>query len=156
MDREVILLIGSNIEPEKNIPKALVLLRTRLVLLNISSYWETRPVGGNGQNYLNVSISARTDIPYDSLRFHVLREIETLLGRIRIEDKYAPRTMDIDVIVDNGQVMDEKLWDQAFIAVPVAQLCPDLVRPLDGQHLASLAYEFKKRSWIVEHPAPPL
>jgi 2-amino-4-hydroxy-6-hydroxymethyldihydropteridine diphosphokinase len=156
MDREVILLIGSNIEPEKNIQKALVLLRARLTILNISSCWETHPVGGSGQNYLNISVIARTDIPYDPLRFQVLRKIETRLGRIRTEDKFAPRTMDIDVIVDNGEVVDEKLWDQAFIAVPVAQLCPDLVNPVDGQHLAVLAHKLTKKSWIIEHPTPPI
>jgi len=155
MDRNVILLLGSNIFPEKNIPRAIQLLKQSLTILSSSSVWVTHPEGGGGNDYHNMALEIETDIPYDHLKYQLLRDIENQLGRIRVDDKNAPRTMDIDIILDDGIVMDSKIWQYAFIAVPVSQLRPDLVTLLPEQTLAELAETLKKTSWMVELPAYP-
>ena len=155
MSRNVILLLGSNILPEKNIARAIQLLKQSLPILSFSSVWKTHPEGGGGNDYHNIAVEIQTDLPYDQLRYEVLRDIENQLGRIRFDDKNAPRTMDIDVIVDDDKVMDTKIWQYAFIAVPVSQLRPDLVTPTSKQTLSEFAEKLKKTSWMVELPAYP-
>jgi 2-amino-4-hydroxy-6-hydroxymethyldihydropteridine diphosphokinase len=155
MDRNVILLLGSNILPEINIPRAIQLLKQTLTILSSSSIWKTHPEGGVGNDYHNIALEIQTAQPYDHLKNQQLRDIENQLGRIRGVDKYAPRTMDIDIILDNEIIMDTKIWQYAFIAVPVSQLRPNLMMPSSAQTLSEFAENLKKTSWIVELPAYP-
>lgn len=149
--RNIILLLGSNIHPENNITRALILLANKFPIFQLSSNWETEPVHSIGNNFNNLAISIRTKLDRESLR-RELRQIETELGRIRTPDKYAPRTMDIDIIVDDGQVVDEKLWEFAFIAVPVSQIVPDLINPKTSEPLSRIAHLLKEKYHAIELP----
>jgi 2-amino-4-hydroxy-6-hydroxymethyldihydropteridine diphosphokinase len=152
MNRELILLIGSNIQPEKNIARALDLLRRQFTINRQSSIWETEPYHSLGDNFLNLAISIKTDMSRENLR-SLLRKIEADLERVRTEDKFAPRTMDIDIILDGELVVDEKLWKFGFVAVPVSQLEPNLVSPTTRLTLQQIARKLIKKSRIVEYPA---
>ena len=152
MNRELILLIGSNIQPEKNIARALDLLRRQFTINRQSSIWETEPYHSLGDNFLNLAISIKTDMSRENLR-SLLRKIEADLERVRTEDKFAPRTMDIDIILDGELVVDEKLWIFGFVAVPVSQLEPNLVSPTTRLTLQQIARKLIKKSRIVEYPA---
>jgi dihydroneopterin aldolase/2-amino-4-hydroxy-6-hydroxymethyldihydropteridine diphosphokinase len=71
------------------------------------------------------------------LKFDVLRKIESQLGRIRTSDKFAPRTIDLDMILYGTLVIDEadiKIPDPSirlypFVAVPLLELAPKLILP---------------------------
>ena len=152
MDREVILLIGSNIQPRENIARVLAMLKDKFDIVGQSSIWETDPVESRGDSYLNLAIAIRTHLQNDLLR-QSLRDLETALGRQRVSDKYAPRTMDLDIILDDGQVMDDKLWQYSFVAVPVSQLASELIEPSSGKELSVIAKELENKSRIVELPS---
>ena len=126
-NRVVCLLLGSNIWPEMNLKHALHMLRDQLGILKISSVWKTRAKGSPGPDFLNAAVLAETDLSADELKEDVLRPLETKLGRVRKADKNAPRTMDIDIIIFDGLLMDEDLWQQAYVAVPVSELLPDYI-----------------------------
>lgn len=156
MHREIILLLGSNIDPVRNIAKAVRTLNKHFPIKAISSAWQSHPEGGSGDDYHNIAISISSDLPLDEIKNIYIHEIEQNLGRVRSEDKNAPRTIDIDIVVVGEDVVDQKIWRYAFIAVPVAQIKPNLMSPVYGQTLALHAEGLKKISWLHELPAYPL
>jgi 2-amino-4-hydroxy-6-hydroxymethyldihydropteridine diphosphokinase len=142
-----ILLIGSNIEPEINILQALDLLAERARVIARSRIWETKAVGSNGPNFLNIAVHIETDLEPDEIKSTLIHPIENQLGRVRSEDKNMPRTMDIDTIFYDGQVIDENLWTKAFIALPVAELVPDLPHPATNQPLSEVSARLKNSAF---------
>lgn len=137
--RLVCLSLGSNIAPAENLKQAVELLRQEVTVLAVSRAWRTPAVGSQGPDFLNAAVLASTDQPATQLKKQVLREIEHRLGRVRSQDKYAPRTIDIDIIVDGDRVVDSELWQYAHLAQPVAELLPDLVDPASGMTLEQIA-----------------
>jgi 7,8-dihydro-6-hydroxymethylpterin-pyrophosphokinase len=81
------------------------------------------------------------------LKFEVLRGIEAELGRVRTEDKYAARTVDLDIAIYGDAVVSEPdlripdpdIRKRPFIAVPLLELAPFLMLPDTGEALSSLA-----------------
>ncbi len=138
-NNKAILLLGSNIEPVKNMQQALALIAQYVTLVAQSHFWETEAVGSNGPNFLNIALKITTELDQTQLKTDVIQTIEDQLGRVRSHDKYAPRTMDIDIIVFNDKILDENLWSKAFIALPVAELMPDLYYPQEGSSLSIIA-----------------
>jgi 7,8-dihydro-6-hydroxymethylpterin-pyrophosphokinase len=90
----------------------------------------------------------------DAIKKTVIQTIETALGRVRTSDKYADRTIDIDIIVYDGAVLEPSLWIRPFIAIPVAELLPGLESPNDGKRIRIVADEFleKNAAILVNHP----
>ena len=125
---EACLLLGSNIDPEKNIPLALHSLRQSPLIQveQISSIWQTAAVGSEGADFLNVAVKVLVNCEYDCLKQMILSEIEKELGRVRTEDKNAPRTIDLDVVVYNQRMMDDNLFEWDHLILPVSELMPQI------------------------------
>ncbi|MFZ0532511.1 MAG: 2-amino-4-hydroxy-6-hydroxymethyldihydropteridine diphosphokinase [Anaerolineales bacterium] len=119
------LLLGSNIEPERNIPRAMVLLKEKLTVLQVSSIWESASVDCCYPDYLNMALSILTPLDAQQLKEQVLRPLEVQMGRVRTEDKNASRPIDFDIILFDGFLLDPTLWQHAHQAVPVAEIFPD-------------------------------
>lgn len=139
--------IGSNVEPEKNIPLALKALGARAAITGISMFYVTPPVGsGDNPPFYNGAARIRTDIPPKDLKFEVLRKIEDELGRVRTGDRYAPRTIDLDLVLYDNVVMrepglvlpDPDVVTRVFLAAPLLELDPELILP-GGLRLAEIA-----------------
>jgi 2-amino-4-hydroxy-6-hydroxymethyldihydropteridine diphosphokinase len=149
---EAIVLVGSNIDPVENISKAIRILRQQIEICKITKGYETESVGSPGPNFLNLAILLNTAYKVDDLKWKVLRPIEQKLGRERSLDKNAPRTIDLDITVFDGIVMDHNLWKRFYIAVPVAELCPDLMNPETGQSLHKITETLSKGNFVKIHP----
>lgn len=134
-DNLALIGLGSNIEPGRNLTAALDLLSELTQLIERSSIWKTRAVGSSGPDYLNAAVLIKTDLSYEKLKSDILSEIETQLGRVRSSDKYMDRTIDLDVLVFNDKQIDPELWTQAHVAVPAAQVMPDLRNQETGETL---------------------
>ncbi len=143
----VILLLGSNIEPGINIPRALDLLAERAGISARSQIWETKAVGSSGPNFLNVAVRIETTLQAEEIKKSIVHPIENQLGRVRSRDKYMPRTMDIDIILFDDQVFDGNLWSKAFIAIPLAELVPDLRHPVTQQRLSDVSAQLKNSAF---------
>jgi 2-amino-4-hydroxy-6-hydroxymethyldihydropteridine diphosphokinase len=154
--RDVILLIGSNIDPINNIKQAIKEISGIIQINKQSSLWETRPIGTDGNNFFNLALSVSTSLDFDPLKFEILRKIEIRLGRVRSSDKYAPRTIDIDIILDGDTIVDLNIWHYAYIAVPVSELYPGVICAETHQTLKDVAAILIKNSWIKKHPATVL
>jgi len=122
------LSLGSNIQPEVNLPKAIELLREYGEILKGSNAWESESVGSDGPNFLNACVLFLTPLLYAELKDQVIHPIEAKLGRKRSKDKYAPRTIDIDIVLFDDQLCDDKFWKQAFVVIPLAEIYPEYQR----------------------------
>lgn len=139
--------IGSNIEPEKHVPAAVLLLREYVRVTGVSTFYRTDAFGSPGSPlFINGVVRIYTDLAPRELKTEVLRRIEDRLGRERTEDKLAPRTIDLDIIVFGEIVIrepdliipDPGISDRGFIAVPLLELDPGLVLPDTGKSLAEI------------------
>ena len=148
----VCLSLGSNIEPAENLSAAVYLLREQTTVLAVSRAWRTAAVGMSGPDFLNAAVLVLTERSIQSLKDCVLRRIEARLGRVRSEDKYTPRTIDIDILLYDNQVVDPELWALAHLAQPVAELLPDLTVPGSGKTLDQVARSLVKQSGITPCP----
>jgi 2-amino-4-hydroxy-6-hydroxymethyldihydropteridine diphosphokinase len=140
------LLLGSNIQPVENIQAAVACLQSFFELPAISPIWETPAIGASGPNFLNLVVEITTDLEPDTLKYQVLRQIESQLGRVRQANKNAPRTIDIDILIYDRVILETNLWMQAHIACPLAGLLPDLVNPQTGLPLSQIAEELRNRA----------
>lgn len=145
---QAILLLGSNIEPMVNLEKAQLLLSKSVTVISRSRIWETEAVGSDGPNFLNMAVKIETLLNAWQIKDQVIVSIEKELNRIRTEDKYAPRTIDIDIIIFNGKIKDANIWNSAFIAMPVSEIRPDLMHPSTGETLKVIAQKLKSSTFI--------
>jgi len=126
---EVVIGIGSNINPKINIKKAKELISTKVKILKISSFIETEPLEVKKQNnFINGSILITTDMNKNALKFW-LRSLEDKLGRMRTSNKYGPRTIDLNILVWNGEVVDGDVYKRSFLRSSMKELLPDLKLP---------------------------
>lgn len=140
--------VGSNIKPSLNVRAALRALALRAPIVAISTVYRTEPEGRPGQpSFYNCVVEIRTEMRPQKLKSQVLRRIEADLGRRRTADKYAPRTIDLDLILYGNLVMDTRelvlpdpqIARRPFLAVPMSELAPDLKLPGTTAKMAELA-----------------
>ncbi len=133
--------LGSNIRPADNLKRAVELLADRLRVVAISTVYETEPEGGRDQPvFYNCVVAVETDLPPAELRRSVLRPIEDRLGRTRDEDKFASRTIDLDLILHDGlAASDPDIGERPYVALPLLELDPALKLPDTGQHISDIA-----------------
>ena len=143
---EVYLLLGSNIDPEKNTLQALEYLNRNFKILEVSNTWQTKPVGSSSNDFLNTAVKLETLLDAHTLKENCLCHIEEALGRIRQPDKNSSRTIDIDIIVFNDQILDSSLFEYAHLFIPFAELLPNLADPQSGNTLNQLADLSKKKT----------
>jgi 2-amino-4-hydroxy-6-hydroxymethyldihydropteridine diphosphokinase len=155
---DAIVGLGSNLQPERNLPEVVRELAAAVRVLAVSSAWSTVPVGPAGQlPFVNAAVLLRTDLPPDRLKHERLRDIERRLGRVRSPDRFAPRPIDLDLlafgdgttIVDQRPVPDPDLLDHAHLALPASEVAPDWRHPATGETLASIAHRL-----VEALPAP--
>lgn len=149
---KICLSLGSNIDPAENLNAAVELLRERMTVLAVSRAWRTIAVGTQGPDFLNAAVLVDTDCPPDTLKNDVLRKIESRLGRVRTEDKFAPRTIDIDIITCDDCILDRELWSYPHLALPVSELLPELEHPESGRRLEHIARELAHKSGLSPCP----
>jgi 2-amino-4-hydroxy-6-hydroxymethyldihydropteridine diphosphokinase len=139
--------VGSNIRPEEHIPAALDRLQRALRVTASSTFYRTAALDRPADpDFLNGVWRVETDLAPRSLKDNVLRCIENELGRVRSPDRYAPRTLDLDLLLHGNAVIaepglrlpDPDIRTRAFLAVPLLELAPALVLPDTGEPLASL------------------
>jgi 2-amino-4-hydroxy-6-hydroxymethyldihydropteridine diphosphokinase len=148
----VYLSLGSNIDPELNLPRAIELLAGHGNVEAISSVWESRAVGSSGPNFLNGSVLFITDLSAAQLKDQVIRPVESALGRVRTADKNAPRTIDIDIMMVDGKPFNLDKWDNAFVLLPISELLPEAQHPLRHETLRDAAESARRQTWIVQRP----
>lgn len=149
------LSLGSNIEPEKNLPAAVRELGRFGSVLRVSRVWQSHPVAGPGQpDYLNAALLLETALSAGDLKAKAIATVETNLGRMRSANRNDPRTIDIDIMLfDREQlclgersIPDREVLERPFVAIPLAEISPTYIHPITGDSLAEIASRFSPDS----------
>jgi 2-amino-4-hydroxy-6-hydroxymethyldihydropteridine diphosphokinase len=111
-------------------------------VIRVSPVYETDPVGGppGQQPFLNVVVELSTDRTARQLLV-AAQTAEEQANRVRRE-RWGPRTLDVDVLLVGDAVIHDhdliiphpRMWERAFVLVPLGDLAPDIVgdRRLDA------------------------
>jgi 2-amino-4-hydroxy-6-hydroxymethyldihydropteridine diphosphokinase len=143
----VAVALGSNLGDRRaHLDYAVASLRAVLRTVTVSSYYDTIPAGVAGPQplYLNAAAVGATALPARAL-LEALLGIENARGRLRPHPN-APRTLDLDLILYGGTVIDEpgltvphpRFRERRFVLEPLAEIAPELRDPVTGKTVAEL------------------
>jgi 2-amino-4-hydroxy-6-hydroxymethyldihydropteridine diphosphokinase len=149
--------IGSNIEPEMNLRKAVTMLREAdgVEVLALSAVYLSPPYGFTEQpDFLDVVVKVRTPLTPLQFKIGVLDKIEKACGRDRASqaNKYGPLALDMDILMWGERAFEygEKPWKvpnsgilkYAAVAIPLAEIAPEVKHPLEGVTIREIAGRF--------------
>ncbi|MEE8277496.1 MAG: 2-amino-4-hydroxy-6-hydroxymethyldihydropteridine diphosphokinase [Thermoanaerobaculia bacterium] len=145
--------MGSNIEPRKHLRLAVEQLERWFPLRGVSRVYESAPVGPPGSpRFLNAAVWIETSLPPARLKYEHLRPLEVRLGRLRGSDRNAPRTIDLDIALFGALVLEDRrsglvipapeILTRAYVALPLADVAPEMRHPVTGESLAAIAARF--------------
>lgn len=143
--------IGSNIDREHNISSALRALEKQFGELIVSSTYETEPIGFSGNLFYNLVVGINSDLEVKAVA-KLLKQIEKNHGRTRNSQKFAARTLDLDLLLygdlvisdDRLQIPREEITRYAFVLEPLAEIAADLEHPITHQKYVDLWRKFDK------------
>ena len=155
---EVYVAAGSNVEPIANLRRALEAMARHYPGLRRSRAWRNAAVGFVGDDFVNLVVGFETDDDLATL-LQRLHAIEALCGRERHAAKWAPRTLDLDVLLYGSKVCDEPglvlprpdLVRRAYMLGPAAELAPGFVHPTIGVTLGELWSRFDQSAHPMQH-----
>lgn len=122
----VIIAVGSNIDPHHHIEQARQKLAQSHHLLAESAFVQTAPIGFAEQaDFINGAFLIETTLDAPMLK-QWLRKLENVAGRVRTENKFGPRTLDLDIAVWNEEVVDKDVYCRDFLKQAILELWPEL------------------------------
>lgn len=153
----VFVSLGSNIDPEANLHIGISELRKHFGELQISAVYRNAAVGFVGDDFLNLVVGFESDLPPEAICAEI-EVIHNLAGREPNRGKWESRPLDIDLLLYNDLVMEERpirvprsdLLEYGFVLRPMAELVPDLVHPVTGKTMLEHWQEFDQSSHPLE------
>ena len=136
---KIYLSIGSNKGNRySQIKEALKLIREDLgEITSISKIYETKSLGFESENFLNLCIAIKSELSPDKLLFSI-NSIEEKIGRKRDSKKVNAREIDIDIIFYSNKIVNQeeliiphpRLELRNFVLVPLSEIASDFVHPI--------------------------
>ncbi len=145
---EVFAGVGSNVEPERRVREALRCMRQRFGALRISTVYRNPAVGFHGDDFYNLVVGFRSNDEVGVLNA-ALDEIEEQCGRLRGGPRFAPRTLDLDLLLYGDLVTESpvslprrEILQYAYVLKPLVDLAADRRHPVTGRSFADHWREF--------------
>lgn len=151
----VYVAAGSNVEPEKHLAAALRALAAAYGPLTLSPAYRNQAVGFSGADFINLVVGFHTENTVMEVR-EQLQKIEAACDRPPDAPKWAPRTMDLDILLFGDLVSNEPglvvprpdLVRRPYMLKPVADIAPEVRHPTLGKTMRELWQAFEGG----EHP----
>lgn len=147
----VLVAAGSNVAPIENLRRALDVLRRHFAPLQLSRAYANAAVGFAGDDFVNLVVRFETDLSVHEVIAR-LQEAERACGRERDAPKWAPRSMDLDILLFGDRVCAEPgltlprpdLLRRPYMLGPAAEIAPDTVHPTERRTLGELWREMQQ------------
>lgn len=152
--------IGSNIDRESNIRGAVRELAAHYGALALSAVYESKSHGFDGENFFNLVAGFESADSIETIK-QTLSDIETLRGRVRQENRFSARTLDLDLLLYGDVVRHDgelnlphpDILRYAFVLQPLAEIAPEARHPETGMTYAEMWNRSDKTGqdlWPVE------
>ena len=149
------LSLGSNVDPDVHLRRAIAELRARFGALVVSPVYRSAAVGFEGPDFLNLAVGLDTDLDARALDAW-LHALEDRHGRRRDVPRYASRTLDVDIVLFGDAIVDgpghlqipRPELVEAFVLQPLADIAPDARDPVSGRTIGEMGR--------LQPPGPPL
>ena len=129
------------------------MLHHGLKIIKVSSLYESEAVGYQSDNlFINAVVKVETQLnPFEVLE--ILMGIEEEMGRIRLQEGYSDRPMDLDILAvgkeiidtENLQVPHPRIINRAFVLVPLLEVWPEWVNPQTGVSIETMAKQVQNQ-----------
>ncbi|MCZ4308966.1 2-amino-4-hydroxy-6-hydroxymethyldihydropteridine diphosphokinase [Vibrio atlanticus] len=142
------IAVGSNLaDPVSQANLAIETLKNlpRTTFVATSQLYSSTPMGPQNQpDYINAVVAIKTELtPIELLDF--TQKIEQEQGRVRKDERWGPRTLDLDIVLYGNEVIDSErltvphygMKEREFVLYPLAEIAPSLQLP-DGTELTEL------------------
>ncbi|MGY3570730.1 2-amino-4-hydroxy-6-hydroxymethyldihydropteridine diphosphokinase [Vibrio paucivorans] len=142
------IAVGSNLaDPVTQANNAIEALKSlpRSEFLQASMLYSSTPMGPQDQpDYINAVVAIKTELAPLELLDNT-QTIEQEQGRVRKDERWGPRTLDLDIILYGNEVIDSErltvphygMKEREFVLYPLAEIAPNLQLP-DGTELREL------------------
>lgn len=146
---QVFFGLGSNIEPVANLALGLAELRERFGELRLSNVYQSKTLGFEGDDFLNMVVAVQTEKSPISI-CEEIGKIHDKSGRERGSARFVSRPLDIDLLIYD-QLVENKppvkvprkdVLEYSFVLVPLAEIAPEFVHPVTGRTFSEHAREF--------------
>jgi 2-amino-4-hydroxy-6-hydroxymethyldihydropteridine diphosphokinase len=154
---DVYVAAGSNVEPLRYLCRALDALQATFGTLTVSPAYRNPAVGFEGPDFINLAVGFATEQSPAQVRAR-LQEIETLCDRPRDAPKWAPRTMDLDLLLYGSLTSGEPglvlprldMTRRAYMLKPMADIAPELLHPTLQRTMRELWEAFDARGHALD------
>ena len=151
------LSLGSNLEPERHLARALAELRARFGELRVSPAYRTPAVGFEGPDFVNAAVALESDLDPFALDAW-LHALEDAHGRRRDRPRFSDRPLDIDIVFYDDLVLrgpgnlelPRPELRHAFVLRPLSDIAPEFREPVGGRTLAELWRAHPERELPLE------
>jgi len=161
MKQSVYLILGSNMNQERCYPLAVKKLAELGEIAAVSPVYEADPVGleEDAGKFFNGAVLLLTELTPEELKRRLREDVEKALGRVHLSgETWLSRPIDVDIALWGNTVgtilgrpvPDPDILRFVHVALPLADLAPDLVHPVDGRTLEEIAGELVGKGPLPE------
>ncbi len=161
---QVFISIGSNIQRSKYIAAGIRQLNSLYSPIKCSTVYESEAVGFDGDNFYNLVVAFDTTQSISEVSAHLSR-IEDENGRNRAGPRFSSRTLDLDLLLYDGQIINDgnlilprpEIYENAFVLLPLSEVGGDIVDPIKHITYRQMWHEFnqsKQKLWPVAFDIP--
>ena len=150
----ITISLGSNIEPQLNLEKAIHKIAKFAALKKTSKIYNSKSMGFEGNDFLNQVILCEVKVDLEET-YRKLKKIEKEMGRVKNVNKFSDRLIDLDLLTFNDEISEGKITlphkdilKYSFVLVPFAEIYPEFVHPVNQKSIETLLKE--KNSFLSE------